>query len=358
MATQIQKLSDKTWTKLSDIFTLAIGSSYVLEPEHGKGVMLLAVSAGGAVPGNGSIGHMVNRPASIVNTLSVDYYVRLWQNSPPVDLLLTPNIEFASPVIDGRQHYTETALDVIRQDNKSRTFDARFHIKNGQYTTFAVAGAIDDRTITVASATGFTVGMHIVMLQQTPPKATFADIIAVNGNVLTLNVPLDTTFTVGSEVVGLIHNMNVNGATTPVLFTLRDLSSIENLDFTLDVTRLMIRMVTSSAPGFDDFGDITGGLTRGILLQLQNADSDNHNMWVAKTNADLGLLTYDTQFYTASLPINVNGVMARNSYNGDDKHGAVLRLHPGDDLKIYIQDDLSSLVSFDVMAQGHLVTDD
>ncbi len=108
MSTQMTNLSDNVWTKLSDIFTLSIGSSYVIEPEHGRGIMLLAVESGGVAPRADAVGHMLESPSYIVYTKSIGYYVRLRESAQAVTLLLTPAIEFAAPVLDRRRHFSGT----------------------------------------------------------------------------------------------------------------------------------------------------------------------------------------------------------------------------------------------------------
>jgi len=102
------------------------------------------------------------------------------------------------------------------------------------------------------------------------------------------------------------------------------------------------------------FGDIAGGLTNGVLLRQNNGEINN--IWNVKTNGEFGLLAYDTA-YTDKAPAGSEGFRFRNTYAGQSKHGVTLRLQPGETLEILIQDDLSGLEVFNVMAQGHIVTD-
>jgi hypothetical protein len=66
------------------------------------------------------------------------------------------------------------------------------------------------------------------------------------------------------------------------------------------------------------------------------------------------LLCFDAQ-YTTRAPAGENGFRFRNSYAGQSKHGGVLRLAPSDTLDIILQDDITGLTDFQMMAQGHVV---
>jgi hypothetical protein len=113
-------------------------------------------------------------------------------------------------------------------------------------------------------------------------------------------------------------------------------------------------MTTTAVPAFDEFGDQTA-LTRGCTLRIVNGDVIN--LWNVKSNAEMANLMYDFTVYDSDLPINVNGLAGRLSYAGPEKHGVVLRLQGGEFIELIIQDNLSALLSFKVMACGHVVID-
>ena len=111
-------------------------------------------------------------------------------------------------------------------------------------------------------------------------------------------------------------------------------------------------MVTDGAPTFLLFGDLAK-LINGIVLRRNNGTVDN--IFNIKTNGELNNLCYDVSFYRATNPSGVNGIGARMTFGGQSKHGVVIRLDPGESLQLLIRDDLSDLLTFRLVAQGHVV---
>ena len=52
-----------------------------------------------------------------------------------------------------------------------------------------------------------------------------------------------------------------------------------------------------------------------------------------------------------------DGFTGRLTFAGQNKFGAVVRLGAGEDLQVIIQDDLTSLVLFEIIAEGSEVVD-
>ncbi len=111
-------------------------------------------------------------------------------------------------------------------------------------------------------------------------------------------------------------------------------------------------LTADAAVGDSNFGHLSE-LASGVVLRV-NGDVIN-NIWDVKTNGDLGLLCFDAA-YTTKAPSGSFGYRFRNTYAGQAKHGVVLRLLAGDVLEVLIQDNLSTLESFKMMAQGHVAT--
>lgn len=98
-------------------------------------------------------------------------------------------------------------------------------------------------------------------------------------------------------------------------------------------------------------------LTNGVVLRIKhNGTGTYENVWNVHSNGEFGLLTFDSA-YTSKAPAGYNGFRWRNTYAGQSKHGVTLRLELGEILEVLIQDDLTGLNKFHIMAQGHLVTD-
>lgn len=102
--------------------------------------------------------------------------------------------------------YNSIKLDgYIGGANSSNAVNTLIH---GPTTTFSVAGAVGDTTITVASAVGLSTGFN---MELTGGTLEAKKITAINGNVLTLDSPLAATHAVGSAVRLPVFGTSVTG---------------------------------------------------------------------------------------------------------------------------------------------------
>lgn len=177
--------------------------------------------------------------------------------------------------------------------------------------------------------------------------------ISIAGLNVTIDRPIDFDYVAADKVVFGTNNLNVDGSVTPQSFTVRGFGVTPLLQSTFDITRVMIQMTTSDPALFGDFGDIDGGITNGIVLR--RTDGTTQNFWNVKKNSDFALLAYDLKVFDPTHPQAVNGLAVRYTFAGQDKHGVAVRLAPGENLELLVQDDIDSLLSFTMMAQGHIV---
>jgi len=247
-------------------------------------------------------------------------------------------------------------FDVAIQDQTTVPFDYFFtQIKGAPTTVATTIGAIGPTTliydVEVTSAAGCSLGDYVGIFNADDPannRAYFGTILAINSNTLTLDTPLDFSFQAGDTVGCFTRELDVDGSVTPQIF------SIEvgpNADQSIDITRLMISMYTATAVDLGSFGDLTS-LTNGCVLR--RVDGTIHNLYNVKNNGELANITFDYTPYTAAGQAQ-DGAKFRNTYNGTDKHGVTIRLDPGDELQWVIQDDLTGLTQFRIIAQGHYV---
>lgn len=222
-------------------------------------------------------------------------------------------------------------------------------------TTLSVAGEIDDTTITVAVTTGFTDGAFIVIASVDDNRYYVGKQVgAIAGSVVTLDTPLDFAYEAGTLVTNGIDSLNVDGSSTTRIFSLR--ASDPGLPLVVDVTRVLFNCVTTDPPDLSMFGDIAGGLTKGIVLR--RTDGTHNNIFNAKTNNDLAGLMFDWTPYLAASPgQGVNGFSGRLTFAGSNKIGVALRIGPDEDLQLLVQDNLSTLLTFKVIVEGHVVVD-
>ena len=240
-------------------------------------------------------------------------------------------------------------LDVNIQDQHTRALDLNFALSIATPTDLSVATAIGDYTATLTSVTGFVDGALI----QINHNGTFYrghQVGAPAGNVITLDTPIGEVFDIGDVVLGLTHDMDVDGSSTPVGFQIGPIGD----DIEVDITRITAYLQGATAMDDAKFGNLPALTTGCILRRYNDLTSDYTNYWNIKTNADMALLGYDF-VYTPAAPAGSNGARWRLTYGGQDKHGVTIRLLNSDYLEFLVQDDLTTLEVFSVMAQGHLV---
>lgn len=244
------------------------------------------------------------------------------------------------------------AIPVAIQDQHTPAFDALFNQVVGSPTTLDSNAAINAYSIAVTSGHGFTVGDYIVLTDIVAARIFWAVVLATpDATQVDLDRPVNFEFKPTDTVVTEVTTaLNVDGSSTRQTFTVGTPANLE-----LDITRILLEITCTAAPDFSDFGDITSGLTRGVVCRVVNGL--NTNLFNVKSNGDMALLMHDVGIYAGERAFNVNGISGRLTYGGQSKHGVTIRLAADESLEIIIQDDLTSLLSFRMQASGHLVTD-
>jgi hypothetical protein len=241
-------------------------------------------------------------------------------------------------------------LAVNVQDQASRAFDIFFSQDVGSPTTLTVDGVEDAYSISVTTGHGLVAGNDFILVDPVSERGYTGQVVSVAGdNTVNIDAALNFSFLSASTVVQQVtHELNVDGSGTRQTFTVGS-----PLSGTLDITRFLIQMTTTGVPAFDEFGDLTA-LTRGCSMRVVNGGTVN--LWNIKSNSEIANLMYDLTLFDADLPFNVNGLAGRLSYGGQEKHGVVLRITGGEAIEFIVQDNLSDLLSFKIIACGHLVT--
>lgn len=211
----------------------------------------------------------------------------------------------------------------------------------------AADAVLDAYTISVVSGASVVNGTYICI--QEGIRAFQARVLSGGGtNTLTLDTPLDFPFTTAATIANRSPELNVNGSVTPVSAFLKPMPGVK-----WDVTRIIGAMTHTATPNDGLFGGIAA-LTKGIVIRKTNGV--HHTIFNVKTNGSLKERAYDVQYATAP-PTGLEGTSFRRTFAGQDKNGVVIRLDGdlNDSLEILIQDDLTGLASFRIVAQGHVV---
>jgi len=244
------------------------------------------------------------------------------------------------------------SLDVKVQDQTSAPVIFRLNKVIGE-TTLAIVTAIGDKSVTVADSTGMVINQYVSILSAPDNRFYLGKILGISGNIITLDTPLDFAFPVGTGMAFRNANMAVNGSVTPQVFSVR--GDIADIGVEIDITRIIFSMTCDTVVTFAKFGDLAA-LTNGIVLRRKNGTYNN--IFNVKSNAEIAGIMYDMTIYSADNPQQaVDGLNARLTFNGQSKIGIVIRIGPGEDLELIVQDDLSGLLNFEIMIEGHIVED-
>lgn len=215
--------------------------------------------------------------------------------------------------------------------------------------------AIDDYQLTVASPTGISTGKLLTLFDPTSVRFTTFKVVTIASSLVTLDRPSDFAYPNGSYVdVSDVH-MNVDGSGTPVVFGLRNNAGATpppGINLSMDVTRILFSCETTNVPELDMFGDIIGGLTRGLFARRRNEST--HNIFNIKTNGEMDGIMYDWKEFDAAKR-GVNGFSGRLTFGGQSKMGAVVRLEIDEDFELFVQDNLTTILDLTVMAEGSIV---
>ena len=221
--------------------------------------------------------------------------------------------------------------------------------RNTNVTTLTADAVPDTNVISVTDATGFTPGATVSIMCIGSDMCYIANIISVASLDITLDTPIDFAYTMVDSTISVgTTNLAEDGSATSVIFSIRP--DDPGINTTFHITKLSLAMITGTTPILSDFGDIGDGLTNGFVIRKK--DGSYQNLFNIKTNANLA--AYGSHFEILQ-SVGVDGVLAKNIFAGPENFGAVISLAPGEDLEIIIQDDLSGLTSFSLIAQGHVV---
>jgi hypothetical protein len=242
---------------------------------------------------------------------------------------------------------TGNGLDVFIQDQTTELIDLRF-IREDDTFTLAAPISVDDTTFTVTAGHSIIVGDVVELAEGKHLYQALA--LGVVGNVITIDCVFDRDFTIAASGVNGTGNMalDASGGTETFRVTPKNLVSTE-----WDIVRVIFAMTDDSSMDDGTFGGIAA-LTNGVVLRAHN--SNDKNVFNVKTNGDFALRSFDAE-YADRVPAGQFGFRSRRTFGGQDKNGIVIRLDSdvNDEIQLLLRDDLSGLLTFEAVAQGHTV---
>lgn len=220
-------------------------------------------------------------------------------------------------------------------------------------TTITATLVFNSYTIEIADATGININDLFRVIDVGNNRFLQGSIINLIGTTVTIDTPIDFAYAAGSEFATGNPNMAVNGSVTPVVFKLR--IGTVSVPGVADINRMIMVCETNTAVDLNKFGDLAT-LPRGINFRTSNGVVQN--IFLVKSNRGLAGIAYDWTPYSASNPAQgIDGFSWRLTFNGQDKLGVALRVEADGNLEMWVQDDLTSLVSLTVVLEGHVLVD-
>lgn len=233
--------------------------------------------------------------------------------------------------------------------------DQYFSIENGPVTTLADPAVVDTYSIRVTDPSDFSIGDVIVLT--TGFASYVGEVLIVVADVVTVDSLINFAYPAGTPAQSRSREMNVDGSVTPVRFEIFIPSG--TIINQINVCRLLMQCLTTAAVDLSKFGDIVGGLTRGVVLRGVPDPSSGipaTNSWNVKTNGELALLALDWVPHDAqNLQQGQHGFLWRYSYGGNDKHGVIPSVNIGDKIELIIQDNLTTILELNTIYGGNFL---
>lgn len=238
------------------------------------------------------------------------------------------------------------------QDNQTlvlNRYAAKFH---GHTTTLSVAASAGDTSISIQAGdyAEFAVEDRLFINFGILEENNYPIITVKPGSpVLTLNKPLDKSYSIGTDVQHIVIDASgeVGTLAAPISFKIQPPSGI-----TYNLRQAVAVIEMDLAGDSSKFGDITGGLTNGVITRAKINGVTNTRTTI-RTNLDLEDDTAIDVKYNQRAPGGKFGVIITYDFGSG---GVYIPLNGtnGDFFEVLIQDDISSLNIVRVKFHGYI----
>lgn len=250
-------------------------------------------------------------------------------------------------------------LAVFVQDQTTEMLDLDFlqELKTG--LSLAVDSVATSRDIILTAGHGMVtgtfpagdVGTMLEIGSTLTGRFIQAKVLAVVGDVITLNQLVGDIFPAGSSVNTGNRNLAlVDGSTTPAVFRVEP-SPVQ----AGDITRIIIAIIGPSAMDFSTFGS-DPALPVGLLFRVRRPDGSYKNLRTIDVNLEAYLWGFDNSILTPKTGNTSHGLAFRVTFAGQEKHGVTARLDGTllEQLECVVLDNLNAgtNTTIRVMAEG------
>ena len=246
-----------------------------------------------------------------------------------------------------------TGFNVFLGDQTEGVLDVPF-LQQLSTPTLAADTVIDSRDITLTAGHGLTGADagKVVELADITNGSYFmqCDITGVSGDVVTLDCPVNRIYTTTESLVAVSNaDMNIDGSTTPVIFSVLPFSAQAG-----HMTRMICEMRDAADMDFTTFGGIPE-LTNGVVVRINNGDGTYRNLYNFKSNGDIIEQCFDHSFLLPKAGNSIRGFTTRLTWAGQSKRGVTISLDgsKNESLELIVQDDLTGLDRMHWTCNGH-----
>jgi len=238
------------------------------------------------------------------------------------------------------------AADVWLQDQYTDVVD-RFLTRKLGTATLAAPLVFDDRTIELEAGHGFVVG-NMIEIDDGDTKQYQSRVVGVATNTLTVTNPLCYGFNVAATVKRVTQDGNVDGSTTPLLYTMAPPAGVE-----WDINILSVNMMDNVAMDDATFGGLAAPIP-GVVYRVVN--NSCNNIFTAVDNSCY-IRHCDWAMYSDKAPAGLYGFNAKRYFNGQQGDGVSIRIGGSavHEFQMVIAADLSGLTRFWNVIRGHVV---
>lgn len=244
---------------------------------------------------------------------------------------------------------------VFVQDQTTYPLDLKFLLTTST-PVLASTPTINSRLVSLVSVTGILVGQVLEIASATVSdvfmQATILS-IDVGANTITIDTPINNAYSPATAILSIsTQNLNLDGSIEPKVFSVQPVDAQKG-----DIVSVSFSIEDNADMDFETFGALPA-LTNGCVLRIKRADGYYRNIYNFKTNQDFSVASYTHEFFE-NKGNSIRGFTSRMIFGGQDQHGVVIRLDAalGEELQLVVQDNLTGLLKFTVLAQGSEVQD-
>lgn len=249
---------------------------------------------------------------------------------------------------------------VVLQDQATTMFDLYLtKEKSGSYALYSAIVA-DTRTMEIAQPQTFVANDFAFIFdgesaQQLRVVSVAVDTPVAGIDTITVDAPFDKDYqTNNTEIYEETRDMNVNG---PLGTDAREVFRVPapilgTTPAVLDITSITCFIADAAAMDDGLFGSLAA-LANGCVFRKVDASGEITTYFTFRANGDFSQIACDSQ-YTDKAPSGENGFRARVCFSGQENHGVVVRINPGDRLELLVQDNLTGLSIFRASVSGHI----